>query len=109
MSTLLCVDASLAIKLVVGGESLRAHARQLFADSALASGLLVAPPVFESEIDSIVRSRVFAGRLSSGDAQRAYSAIDRLPIDIRNPDGLRSRARQIANQFNQERVYDSTY
>jgi predicted nucleic acid-binding protein len=107
--TLLCLDASVAIKLVLGGESLRAHARQLYADAAVAAATLIAPPVFESEVDSIVRARASSGRLSAVDAERAYSAIDRLVIEIRNPSGLRQRSREIAASFNQERVYDSTY
>lgn len=105
----LCVDASLAIKLVLGGESLRAHARQLYKDAATASALLVAPPIFESEVDSVIRLRGFAKRLTSREADRAYEALDLLRVDIQNPEGLRRRAREIATRFNQERVYDSTY
>jgi predicted nucleic acid-binding protein len=103
------VDASVAIKLVVGGEALRAHARQLYQDASVASALLIAPPIFESEMDSIVRARAHSGRITGEEASRLYAAIDRLAIEVRSPAGIRDRARDLAAQFQQERVYDSTY
>jgi predicted nucleic acid-binding protein len=107
--TELCVDASVAIKLVLGGERLRLHARQLYLDAATASAVLIAPPLFEAEVDSVIRSRVFAGRLNDNEAALAFEGIDRLAIQIESPFGVRQRAREISTLFRQERVYDSTY
>ncbi len=105
----LCIDASIAVKLVLKGESLRAHARQLYEDAAIAGAVLVAPPIFESEVDSVIRGRTFAGRLSARQGRDAWAGIDALQIDVMNQPGIRSRAREIAVEFNQERVYDSSY
>ena len=62
--TEVCVDASLAVKMVLRGERLRPHARQFFIDSALAGGTIIAPPLFVSEVDSVIRLAEHTGRLT---------------------------------------------
>ena len=104
-----CVDASMIVKLVLRSESMRDKARRLVQDAGLTSTLLIAPPVFESEIDSIIRRRVHEGRLTEVQARLAYGLLDALPIRILNPPELRTRAREIAAQYGQRAVYDSTY
>ena len=103
------MDASLAIKLILKGESMRAQAHQLFEDALAAGATLIAPALFESELDSIVQRRVVESRMSSADAARAYAGIDDLDVVITSHPDLRRRARAIAAQFNQPKVYDSTY
>ena len=53
--TEVCVDASLAAKMVLRGERMRNQARQLFVDSALAGGTIIAPALFVTEVDSVIR------------------------------------------------------
>lgn len=104
-----CVDASVMVKLALKGESYRAVARRLVRESVAAGIDLVAPPIFISEVDTAIRKRVYDGRLSQVDAQRAYAVLDRAPVQIVTHPNLRQRAREIAEQFNQRTVYDATY
>src|SRR5207302_7160221 len=83
--------------------------RQLYEDAARAGASLIVPPIFESEVDSVIRARAFAGRLTPRQAKEAWSGLDDLQIDMLNPPRLRRRAREMAEEFNQQRVYDSTY
>jgi predicted nucleic acid-binding protein len=70
---------------------------------------LIAPPLFESEVDSAVRRRVRRGEFTVAAAAAAQGLLDELPVDIVQDRNVRPRARQIASQFNQNQVYDATY
>lgn len=104
-----CVDASLAVKWAVKGEPFRAKARALLRDSGMAGIILIAPPNFISEVDSAIRKRVFDGKMASAEAKKAYAILDAAPVQIVDAAGVRQRAREIAEQFNQRFVYDATY
>lgn len=104
-----CVDASVIVKLALKGESHRALARRLVRDSAAAGIRLIAPPIFTTEVDSVIRRRLHDGRLRRADAHRAYVVLDRAPVEIRTHPDLRRRARDIAEHFGQRTVYDATY
>ena len=104
-----CVDANLIVKLVLKGELYRTNARKFVRDCGTANITMIAPPIFESELDSIIRKRVFDGRLKQIEAQLAYNVLDKIPVLIINHPDLRILARKIAEQFNQRHVYDSTY
>lgn len=69
----------------------------------------IAPPLFESELDSILRRRVYLGDLTPEAAAAALRVIDALQVAIVYDAGTRPLARAIAEQSNQIRVYDSTY
>lgn len=107
--TELCLDASVAVKLVFQGEPLRAQARKLLQECLTKRVALIVPPFFENEVDSAVCRRVFEGRMTSAQAQQAYAGLDRLVVQSMNYPEVRQRARVIADQFAQRRVYDSTY
>lgn len=105
----LCVDASVAIKWFIKGESLRHKAFRLLNES-IANGItLVAPPLFESETDSIIQTRIFENRVTWDIADRTYKLLDNAPVIITTHPLMRQRAREIARQFNQRKVYDATY
>jgi predicted nucleic acid-binding protein len=70
---------------------------------------LIAPPLFENEVDSVIRKRVVTGKLSLQDAHKAYQVLDRAPVHIATHLNLRQRARDIAERFNLSTVYDATY
>ena len=67
------------------------------------------PPLWESELDGILRYHVWAGRISQADADIAEVALDNVPVTVKQTSGVRQLARQIATQANQRRVYDSVY
>jgi predicted nucleic acid-binding protein len=104
-----CIDASVAVKLVLKGEPFRSLARRLIQDPARQGIDLIAPPIFTCEIDSVIRRRVHEGKLSAEKAAAAYAALDGAPVQIRDHAGLRKRAREIAERFDQRSVYDATY
>lgn len=60
----LCIDASVAVKLVLKGEPFRSKARQLLKDCVVNNITLIAPPFFASETDTVIRKRVYDGKLS---------------------------------------------
>jgi predicted nucleic acid-binding protein len=109
MKSEVCLDANVPVKLVLRGESLRAHARQLVTDCATSESRIIAPPFFQSEVDSIIRYRVQSGRMTVAAGSEAYRKLDQIESSFLDPSGVRLRAREIAERFNQSRVYDSTY
>lgn len=52
----LCIDASVVVKLVLKGESHRVTARRLLRDCMVNEVTLIAPPFFESEVDTAIRN-----------------------------------------------------
>jgi len=104
-----CIDASVIVKLPLKGEPHRVATRRLMRESTAAGIELIAPPLFESEVDTVIRKRVVAGKLSLKDAHKAYGILDRAPVQIVTHPNLRQRARDIAERFNLPTVYDATY
>jgi predicted nucleic acid-binding protein len=104
-----CIDANIAIKWFVKGEAFRHKALKLLRES-LASGItLIAPSLFESETDSVVQTRLVEGRTTPHVADQTLALLDNAPVVIVAHPRLRQRAREIARQFNQRKVYDATY
>jgi predicted nucleic acid-binding protein len=104
-----CVDASVVIKWVIAREPEREKALALLQDSIHAEIALIAPPLFPVEVDSIIRKRVHNGSLTLEEGMQAYAQLDAVPVQIIDATGLRQRAREIAERFNQRLVYDSLY
>lgn len=103
------IDASLAINFVIPAQPYHVQTVALFGIWAGEPATLVAPPLFESEVDSVIRRYVYQGMLDSDAGKAAQELVDSLPIGIVQDAGVRQRARQIAEAFNQDRVYDATY
>jgi predicted nucleic acid-binding protein len=107
--TEVCVDASLAIKVVVP-EAGSDKADALFDQWADAETQLIAPPFFEVETDSILRQKVSLRReLTVDQAQRAFASLQELPIKTTHSPEQRVRAWEIAREFQFPTVYDATY
>ena len=77
-----CVDASIAVKWFIKGETLRHKALQLLRDSQAAGITLIAPPVFEAETDSVIQTRVVDGRTTLDVADRTLALLDTAPVAI---------------------------
>lgn len=103
------IDANIAIRFAIKGEPYRQKARRFVADCATVGLILIAPPLYESEADSVIRRRVHEGKMTSTAGNAAQAILNALPIVIIYDPNVRAQARKIAEQFNQERVYDSTY
>ncbi|MCS6863085.1 MAG: type II toxin-antitoxin system VapC family toxin, partial [Abditibacteriales bacterium] len=90
-------------------EPFRKAARRLLRDSVTARVELIAPPIFEYEIESIVQRRLSNGQITVVEADAALNTITAVGVRIyTHPDMVR-RARAIARQFHRERIYDALY
>ena len=108
-STEVCVDASLAIKVVVP-EAGSDRADALFNQWADEETQLIVPMFFEVETDSILRQKASLRReLTADQAQRAFASLRALPIKTRHSAEQRDRAWEIASEFQFPTVYDATY
>ena len=110
--TTIVVDASLVIAWALPNERHHELARRFLLDHQEAA--LVAPALYEMEIDSVLRLAVFKGSMSVNDAAVVLQVVNALPVEIvREPvvqgREVRPLAREIAEQLNQPRVYDATY
>jgi predicted nucleic acid-binding protein len=103
------VDASVAIKWMVKGEPFRSKARQLLRGARLQGIALIGPPLLEYEVESTLQRRLYWGRVSMEAVDASLRAFYAVSVCIvTHPDMVR-RAREIARQFHQERIYDSLY
>jgi len=99
-STEVCVDASLAIKVVVP-EAGSDKADALFNQWASEETRLIAPAFFEVETDSILRQKVSLRReLTVAEAQRAFASLLGLPIKTTHSPEQRERAWKSLASFN---------
>lgn len=103
------IDANMAIRFAIKGEPHRQKVRRFFADCAQRDVLLVAPPLYESEADSVIRRRVHHNKMTPSAAEASQTLLNALPVKIIYDPNVRERARNIAEQFDQDRVYDATY
>ena len=107
--TEVCVDASLAIKVVVP-EAGSDKADALFTQWASEDTQLIAPVFFEVETDSILRQKVLLRReLTVDQAQRAFASLQGLPIKTTHSPEQRERAWEIARELQFPTVYDATF
>jgi predicted nucleic acid-binding protein len=104
-----CVDASLAIKVVVR-EPDSEKAEALFAQWSHEGIHLIAPAFFDVETDSILRQKVILRQeLTPAQAEAAFTVLQALPIQQLTLPAQRQRAWQIATEFGLATVYDATY
>jgi predicted nucleic acid-binding protein len=103
------IDASVAIKWVVKGEPFRNKARQLLHDARLKGIALIGPPPLEYEVESNLQRCLHRGHATIAVVDASLNAFYAIGVRIvTHPDIVR-RAREIARQFNQERICDSLY
>jgi predicted nucleic acid-binding protein len=103
------MDASAAISFVLPDEKHYQRAQRLVAAWAQKDFRLCAPPLFESEADSVIRRRVHIGTMTPRASAAAFTVLDALQVEIFQDEAVRLRARQLAEQFNTIRCYDTTY
>lgn len=104
-----CVDASVAIKWVVKSETWRKKARQLLLESLRNSYTLIAPPLFAYETESVLQGRLHAGVMTVAAVDEALTRLATFGVRLATHPDMVTRARSIARQFNQARIYDSLY
>lgn len=103
------IDASVAIKWVVKGEPFREQARQLLRDARLQGVTLIGPPLLAYEVESVLQYRLYSRRATTAAVDASLAAFYAVGVRfVTHPDMI-GRAREIARQFHQERIYDSLY
>ncbi len=103
------LDASGAAAFALIDEKHHKAARTCLATLGAQGAAFIAPPLFESEVDSILRRRVFLKTLSPDAAAAALAVIEALQVAIIYAAATRPLARAIGEALNQMRVYDATY
>lgn len=104
-----CVDASVAVKWVIRGEPWQKKARRFLRDSIAAGFTLIAPPLFEYEMESVLQRLLQSGSLTTREGDLALARLAAIGIESATHPGMVERARQIARRFNQPAIYDSLY
>jgi predicted nucleic acid-binding protein len=103
-----CVDASLALKWFLPIQ------QDPLADSLLdrwdqAGTELVGPPLFNTEVTSIIRLNVYNKRLLPQQGETAFQSFRELNVKIISPSILSLVAWELAKKHNQPRTYDMQY
>jgi predicted nucleic acid-binding protein len=104
----ICVDASLALKLVLSeADSARAEVEW---QSWVEAGLeIIAPFLFVYETTSVLRNRVYRGELTQPEADEALRLLSEFGINYLHPQAIRQSAWELARRFNRPTAYDSFY
>ena len=104
-----CVDASVAIKWVVKSETWRKKARRFLFDSVQNGYTLIAPPLFAYETESVLQERWYSKAMTEGGVDAALTQLTAIGVQLVTHLDMVTRARAIARQCNQPRIYDSLY
>lgn len=108
MAERVCVDASLTLLRVLV-ENRTPAAEALFSQWRSQRTRLMAPPMFNAEVTSVIRQKVFDRLMEPADGERAFAQSLRWRVAIRSPHGLQREAWACAKTINQRRAYDAQY
>jgi predicted nucleic acid-binding protein len=103
------IDASVAVKWVTTGEPFRHKALKLLRDARIKGIVLIGPPMLEYEVESILQRQLKSGLVSKASADVSLAAFYAIRMQIVSHPEMVKRAREIARQFDQSRIYDSLY
>lgn len=108
MAEQVCVDASLALKLVLN-EPDSLQARTLWASWVENSLEIVAPTILPYEVTSVIRNNVYRRILTSEEGVNAFHTIHAQSVRLLYPTGLHQRAWELAIQYNRPTTHDTHY
>ncbi len=108
MNSQVCVDASIALKLVLD-ESDSDQAEALWGHWKNNELVIIAPYHFVYETTSVIRNRVYRNILLPEEGQIAFEILQACAIRFLHPLGIIERAWFFAQRFNRPTVYDSFY
>lgn len=105
-SSRVCVDASLAIKLVI---------REPYSDQALALWQswiendmeCIAPAFFPFEVASVIRGKYVRKQLTIDEAERAFAIFTELAFTLMTPETLLHEAWAMASELGLPTLYDT--
>jgi predicted nucleic acid-binding protein len=108
MNSWICVDASLALKLVLGEDD-SPRALALWQHWIEHDIIPVAPPLLAYEVTSVLRTKVSRGLLQPAQGDAAFVTLHAQGILYQAPPELHARAWELAKQFNRPAAYDAHY
>lgn len=108
MSSVLCPDASLSLKLVLP-EADSDLARALWTGWLEQQVVLIVPKLWGYEVTSVLRNHVYRNLLSPELADDAFAKMHQLTVQMLDPVGLHQRAWELARHFNRPAAYDAHY
>jgi len=108
ISALICVDASLTLKLVLA-EPDSPVARSLWADWEERDMDVVSPSLWAYEVTSVIRNKVHRGKITSDEGERAFAIIHKLGVRLIVLPDLHERAWEMAKELNRPAAYDAHY
>jgi predicted nucleic acid-binding protein len=103
------IDASVAVKWLIDGESFCEIARKLLVDSKLKNIELIGPPILLYEVESILQMRLNRSIAPKYVVDEALATFYDIGVKIETDDDMVIDAREIARRFKQNRIYDSLY
>ncbi|MFQ5812517.1 MAG: type II toxin-antitoxin system VapC family toxin [Anaerolineae bacterium] len=108
MNSQVCIDANLALKLVlVEEDSLKAQ--YLWDTWVDADVEIVAPPLLAFEGTSVICNKMHRGLVPPEEAELMFKAFHLLGVRLLYPDDLHEKAWELAKRFNRPQAYDSHY
>ena len=108
MALRVCVDASLAIKLVVR-ESFSDRALDLWQDWIESGVEPIAPPIFPFEVSSVIRNKYVRNEITAEEAERAFNLFPRLNFVVLRSETLLQEAWDMAKELGLPTLYDTAY
>jgi predicted nucleic acid-binding protein len=104
----ICIDASLALKLVLSEQD--SNQAEVKWQNWVSSGVEVAAPyLFIYETSSVLRNRVYRKELTPHEADEAVDILGGLSITYLHPPAVQESAWVLARRFNRPTLYDSFY
>ena len=108
MNSRVCIDSSLALKLVLVEED-SPKVQRLWGTWVDADVEIVAPFLLAFEGTSVIRNKMYRGLVPPEEGALIFKAFHLLGVRLLHPDGLHQRAWELAKRFNRPQAYDSHY
>ncbi len=108
MSSQVCVDANLALKLVIIEED-SPKVQQLWEGWIDTNVEIVAPPLLAFEGTSVICNKMHRGLVPPEEAELMFKAFHLLGVTYLYPDDLHQEAWALAKRFGRPQAYDSHY
>ena len=103
-----CVDASLALTWLLSIEK-DDRADRLRRQWQKDRIKLICPPMFHSEVTSVLREEVFFKRLSAEEGEEAFLLYSDIPVVAISDMSIYRKAWELAKKYNLPRTYDMQY
>lgn len=103
------VDASVVVDWVAPDSDPRSAARQLLAQWAEQDQPVLAPRLLLEEVANALLTGIRRGRWSGAQADAAFAALLRLPVQLRDTAADVARAFELSRRYDEHPVYDMVY